>query len=91
MANHKSAAKRARQNLKRNQRNLSIKKAVRTVEKKLLLAISRKDVAAAKQEFRIFESRINKAAQKGILHSKTASRKTGRLGHQVYQISNAAS
>ncbi len=87
MANHKSAAKRARQSLKIRARNLSTKKAVRTVEKGLLSAISEKKSDDAQKLLRAFASKIDKAAKKGVFHARTASRKIGRLSVQVQIIS----
>ena len=75
MANHKSAAKRARQSLKIRARNLSTKRAVRTVEKQLRDAITDKKGEDAQKLLTAFSSKIGKAARKGVYHAKTASRK----------------
>ncbi len=77
MANHKSAKKRAKQSQVRRLRNKSTKTALKTLEKKL------RDVKAsgenAEDLMRQTQSAIQKAAKKGILHKKTASRKISRL------------
>ena len=83
MANHKSAKKRARQDVKKGERNLATKRAVRTAEKKLRIAISAKETEKAQELFRTFSSKMGKAAQKGIYHAKTASRKISRLALQM--------
>lgn len=83
MANHKSAAKRARQDEKKRARNLSIKKTVRTFEKKLRTAITDKKAGEAESALKLFVSKMDKAAQKGVYHSKTAARKISRLASQV--------
>ena len=83
MANHKSAEKRARQSSKRRERNSNAKSSVRTWEKKLRAAVSSKDSKAAQELLREFTSRIDKAAQKGIVHVKAASRKVARISSQI--------
>lgn len=87
MANHKSAAKRARQTEKKNARNSRTKKTIRTIEKKLRTAISSKNTDEANSFLREFATKIDKAAQKGILHVNNASRKVGRLAKQVGALS----
>lgn len=87
MANHKSAAKRAKQTITKTARNSQTKKTIRTVEKKLRMAISSNDVDAAKKGLVTFTSKIDKAATKGVLHANTASRKVSRLALQVAALS----
>lgn len=79
MANIKSAEKQARQSLVRRDRNQQIKSAVRTAEKKLRTAAASADKKDVPELFKAFSSRIMKAAQKGVIHSSTASRKVGRM------------
>ncbi len=83
MANHKSAQKRARQSLKTRARNSQAKSAVRTWEKKLRKAVTDKDTKAAQELLRTFTSKIDSAAQKGIVHVKAASRKVSRISAQI--------
>ena len=99
MANIKSAKKRSRQNITKRARNRSTVKTVRTAEKKFLKALSdnhststanrsqtpntTKDLTSAKQLFKIYTSKIDKAAQKGIIKTKTASRKISRLSKLI--------
>ncbi len=87
MANHKSAAKRARQSDKIALTNTKRKSTVRTAEKSLLKAISEKNKDEAQKLLLNFSSRMNKAAAKGVFHFKTAARKIGRLSKQVHNIS----
>lgn len=82
MANHKSAAKRARQANAISLRNTATKNGVRTLEKKVRTAITSKD-AKATELLRDFASKIAKAAKKGVIPAKTASRKISRLAAQV--------
>ena len=87
MANHKSAKKRARQTIRKAARNSQTRKAVRTFEKKLRLAIDGKKLDEVKSLLVAYESKIAKAAQKGLYHAKTASRKVSRLARQVAGLS----
>lgn len=86
MANHKSAEKRVRQTARKTARKAQTKATVRTFEKKLRKAIEDKDASAAKTLFLSYSSKLGKAAQKGIYHANTASRKIGRVAKQVAQL-----
>ncbi len=87
MANHKSAEKRARSSKRRNAINTKTQGAVRTVEKKLRKAIAAKSKDDSAKALTQFESAIAKAAQKGRIHFRTASRKIGRLAKAVAALS----
>lgn len=79
MANHKSAAKRARQTIKKNATNSRAKAGVRTIEKKVRSAVSAGDKETALKTLLTFSSRMDKAAKNGLFHKNTASRKVSRL------------
>ena len=83
MAQHKSAAKRARQAVKKNAVNTARKSVVRTAEKALASALKNKDVKAAQTLLSAYVSKIMKAAQKGVFTKSTAARKVSRLSTQV--------
>ena len=87
MANHKSAAKRARQAVKREARNTQVKSAVKTFEKKVGKAIENKSAKEAVVALQEFTSKIMTAASKGVLKKQTASRKISRLATRVSKIS----
>lgn len=78
MANHKSALKRARQNVVRRERNRAIKTRVKTVTKKVRAAAS-ENAETMPEDLRLAQSIIDKAAKKGVLHRRTAARKIARL------------
>jgi small subunit ribosomal protein S20 len=86
LATHKSAEKRARQSVKRNKRNSDTLGAVRTWEKKLRTALAGGDKAAAETLFNTYMSKMTKAATKGAVHAKTASRKVSRLAGRISQL-----
>ncbi len=84
MANHKSAAKRARQNVKKNLRNKSYIAMVKTIVKKFLvgageLKAGKKDSAEVQKLFAGAQSALCKASAKGLIHKNNASRRVGRL------------
>ena len=82
MANHKSALKRARQNEDRRLRNKGVKTRVKSVVKAVRTA---EDDAAAKLDEA--KSVIAKAAKKGVIHKRTASRSISRLAKHVNSVS----
>ena len=85
MAHHKSAQKRIIQNLKRKMRNKSIKSAVRTKIKQLRLSIENSD-AQAKNKLKTAIVALHKAATKGVIPRKRASRLTSRLTKAVNKM-----
>ncbi len=87
MANHKSALKRARQNEVRRIRNKSTKTRIKNIVKDVRLAVSEKSKESALTKLDTAKSIIDKAAKKGVIHKKTASRKISRLSKNVNAIS----
>lgn len=85
MANHKSAEKRARQSLRRAARNQQTKSKVKTVERKVIVALQAKS-KETEATLREFTSQIMKAVAKGVIKKETASRKIGRLSKRVQAI-----
>lgn len=68
----KSAIKRAKQTLKRRERNIGIKKDVKTAIKAFIAAPSAKTLAAAQSE-------IDTAVKKGLIKKNTAARRKSAL------------
>lgn len=83
MAHSKSAIKRARQNEKRRLRNKSIKTGLKTAIKKVLANVELNNYADAKEALKVAISKISKAAAKGVLHKRNASRNISRLTKKV--------
>jgi len=83
VANHKSAAKRARQSLRRRDVNAKSLSEIRTWEKKLRTVLVKKDKKAAEGLLVSFMSKIGKAAQKGRVRTQTAARKISRISKQI--------
>lgn len=86
MANHASAEKRNRQRITKTARNKARVSAVRTFVKKVRTAIAAKDATAAKSALSVAIEHLDKAATKGAVHSKAASRTIGRLSAQVAKL-----
>ncbi len=89
MANHASAQKRARQNLKRRERNRHVKTTVRTIVKKVREAVASGDTKGAKVALLAATQRIDQAVGKGVFHRRTGSRYIARLAQQVAGIKAA--
>jgi small subunit ribosomal protein S20 len=83
MPNIKSAAKRLKQNIKRNERNRSVKSALRTQAKKVFTAIKAGDLKTAEAELRIAAKKYDQAAGKRIVHKNSAARHKSRLAHAL--------
>jgi small subunit ribosomal protein S20 len=79
LANHKSALKRAGQNEVRRVRNRAVKTRVKHIVKQLRGSAAQGSLENASQDLRRAASVIDKAAKKGVIHKKTASRKISRL------------
>lgn len=86
MANHKSAEKRARQNIKRRERNKSVKTRVKHMIKDVRLAVDESSKEAARSNLVKAQSAIDNAAKKGVIHKKTAARKVSRLSKLVNSV-----
>jgi small subunit ribosomal protein S20 len=89
MAHHPSAQKRNRQRLVRTERNTSVRSAVRTAVKKARAALGEGDPKAAQESVRLASKALAKAARKGVLHSKTAARRTGRIQAALHRLTSS--
>ena len=80
MANHKSSAKRARQDIKKNARNRQYISTVRTAVKNFYQALEEgKDQESLASLLKVTQSLISKAASKGLYHKNNAARRISRL------------
>jgi len=85
LAHHKSALKRIRQSLVKRERNRNAKAALRTVIKKFRATVD-KDPEEARKVLEKAIPVISKAASKGIIHKKTASRNISRLTKKLNSV-----
>jgi small subunit ribosomal protein S20 len=87
VANHPSALKRMRQNLRRRTRNTGIRSSVKTSIKKVLHAVEDHKVEEAQEALRQVTSILHKSTSKGVYHTNTTSRKISRLARKVNALS----
>ncbi|GHE46032.1 30S ribosomal protein S20 [Camelimonas fluminis] len=87
MANTSSAKKATRKILARAAVNKSRKSRMRTFLRKVEEAIAGGDQATAAAALRAAQPELMRAAQKGVLHKNTASRKVSRLASRVKALS----
>ena len=83
VANHKSAAKRARQTTTRTLRNRVVTSESRTVIKKIRSAIEAKDKETASGLLSAVQRQLGLMAKKGIIKTNSAGRRTSRLASQI--------
>ena len=84
MANIKSAKKRAKQNIKRQEQNQVRISEIKTYTKKILKALDEKDIETAKNLFKVAETKIARAKGKKTIKANTASRKISRLAKKIF-------
>ncbi len=83
MANTPSAKKAIRKIERRTAVNRNRRSRMRTFTRKVEEAIERGEKAAAEAAFRAAQPERMRAAQKGVLHKNTASRKVSRLAKRI--------
>ena len=88
MANTLQSKKRIRRNDARQLVNKSRTSRVRTFVKAVETAIEAGDQKAAQEALRLAQPEIQRGAQKGMVHAKTASRKISRLSARVKSLAS---
>lgn len=83
MANTPSAKKRVRQIERRTTVNRNRISRIRSFVKKVEVAVSSGDAAAAREALHQAEPEIMRGVTKGLLHRNTAARKVSRLSARV--------
>ncbi|MGZ8389841.1 MAG: 30S ribosomal protein S20 [Rhodoplanes sp.] len=86
MANTKSAKKATRKISRRTDVNKTRRSRMRTYVRQVEDAIASGDKTAAAAALKAAEPDLLRAAQKGVVHKRTASRKVSRLTHQVAKL-----
>ncbi len=87
MANHKSALKRHRQSLVQAGKNRAARTRARNAVKAVRAAVAGNDKEAAVKALSSAASVLAKAAGKGAIHRRQASRKIARLARAVNAVS----
>ncbi|MGL5277877.1 MAG: 30S ribosomal protein S20 [Cetobacterium sp.] len=83
MAHSKSAKKRVLVAERNRERNQAVKSRVKTMLKRVLVAVETKEVEAANAALSIAYKELDKAVSKGIMKKNTASRRKARLAAKV--------
>jgi len=86
MANTTSARKATRKIARRTEINKSRRSLLRNSVRKVEEAISSGDRSAATEAFKAEEPVIMRAAQRGVVHKNTASRKVSSLAHSIAKL-----
>lgn len=86
MANIKSSKKRILVAAARTERNRYIRSTVKTLSKRVLVAVQNNDKAAAQLALVAASKAIDKAVSKGVFHKNTAARKKSTLARIVNSV-----
>jgi small subunit ribosomal protein S20 len=85
LAQHKSAKKRARQEVKRTARNRSVRSRVKTGMKRFQATLEEGDADQTTSALRTAEGLLRRAASKGVIPEKRARRHISRLAKRAHQ------
>ena len=88
MANHKSAQKRARQTLKRTERNRHTRSRVKSAVKSARIALEAGDAEETASAVKVAEGVLRRAASKGAIPKKRASRQVSRLAKNQNRLAS---
>lgn len=83
MANIKSQIKRIKTNRKATERNKAVKSEFRTLARQTRAAVLSGDKAAAEASLRKANRKLDKAAQKGVIHKNQAANRKSALAKLV--------
>jgi small subunit ribosomal protein S20 len=83
MPNIKSAIKRVNKSRANRSHNQAIKSEMRSYIKRVETLVSENNANEAKAVYKVAISKIDKAAQKGIIHKNNAARKKSALSKKV--------
>ena len=90
MANTAQARKRARQSVKVNAHNASLRSTLRTAIKKVIKAVESGDKAAAAASYQENVMVIDRIADKKIIHKNKAARHKSRLSAAIKAMTGAS-
>jgi small subunit ribosomal protein S20 len=89
LANTKSALKAIRVSERKRQQNSPVRSGVRTALRRARTAIAGGDAAAAQEATVVAQSKLDKAASKGVIHWRNAARRKSRLMRKLAQSGEA--
>lgn len=88
MANHKSAEKRNRQNIKRTALNRARVSRIRTFISNVEGAIKNGNKSAAQEAFKAAQPELMRGVTKGVFKLNTVSRKLSRLSKRIKALAS---
>lgn len=86
MANHKSAAKKARRDAEARLRNRGNRSALKTAVKKFLTVVAAGNKAEAAKLLPETQGLVDKACRKGVMHKNAADRTKSRMAAKVNHL-----
>lgn len=86
MANHKSAQKRAKQTIKKTERNRYYRTRLKNIVKAVRSAVEDGNKEAANEAFKVANKQLHHFVSKGFLKKETASRQVSRLNKLVNSL-----
>ena len=89
MANIKSAKKRAKQTVVRNERNVAQRSMLRTAVKKVIKALDANDAETAAAAFATAQPLLDRFAARGLIHKNKAARHKARLTARIKALKAA--
>ena len=87
---HQDAKKRARQSIRRAERNHAVKGSLKTAAKRFVAAVDEKDKDQSLTLYKKASGLYDQAAAKGIIHKNAAARKKSRLRLKLNALNAAA-
>jgi small subunit ribosomal protein S20 len=89
VANHKSAKKRARQSIKRAERNRDLRTRVKSAIRGVRTAVAAGDAQKSDDALSVAEGVLRRTASKGAIPKKRASRQISRLAKSRNQLASS--
>ena len=86
MANHKSAKKRSRQTIKKNEINTQVLSIIKTNINKFTELLKAKNKEDLDKSLSVINSSLAKAVKKGLIKKEYVSRKLSSLSKQIKNI-----
>lgn len=83
MATSRQAKKRARQNIKRRERNQAVKSELKTFVRKTREAVDAGDKELAQENLKVASRKLDKAVSKGVIHRNQAANRKSKLAKRV--------
>lgn len=87
MATSRQSKKRARQNIKRRERNKAVKSELKTLVRKTREAVEAGDKELAEKNLQAASRKLDKAVSKGVIHRNQAANRKSKLAKQVNALS----